>query len=503
MTDVNYRQLFVDSSSLLTLPEIAIKLIEVAQEPEPSYEELARLIKLDPSLSGRILNTVNSALFGLRGHINSVDEALPKLGLSLVRTLVLGFHLADSRHPADLKRPLEVFWRRCLAQATIAELLAEQDSGAESADYFIAGLIQDIGMLAMLTESSQEYLESVYWNGIQEADTINAEYARFGVTHPEVSMAIIKKWGLHSSIVTAIGRHHQKLTLSETQPGKSLSTALQAAALAAPLMDIRQPNSSLLTHLNEFLHANYGFEVDDTKELIEQSCRHVDDYASALSFDIGSSIESDRILSQAKQLLEELSIQAQCQLRQQSSRQNEQENPFESELYKDDLTGFLNRRFMIRKLNSFILNCVSKKESVSLMFIDIDKFKSINDTFGHAAGDEAIKQVANQIRRNIRDRDIAIRYGGDEFVLVLPGLREGAFAKVAKRLAKKPVSIELPENKNVDLTLSVGGSFVNAKNCHDLDPNQLVDRADQAMYCAKQQGGAMSEIHKFTAVALN
>ena len=110
---------------LPTLPDIASKLLKFAQQEEPDYREMANTIRLDPAVSGKILTVANSALFGFRCKVDSVESAIPKLGTSLVRTLILGFHLGTFKpNHAVMANLLPKLWQSFLAQAVIAESVA-------------------------------------------------------------------------------------------------------------------------------------------------------------------------------------------------------------------------------------------------------------------------------------------------------------------------------------------------------------------------------------------
>ena len=101
---------------------------------------------------------------------------------------------------------------------------------------------------------------------------------------------------------------------------------------------------------------------------------------------------------------------------------------------RDALTGLLNRRSLIDRTEDAITRAVRRKESLAVMFLDLDKFKSVNDTFGHDVGDELLRQVASCIKSSVRESDVVARIGGDEFVVLLEGLMgEADAAKLAEK----------------------------------------------------------------------
>lgn len=150
----------------------------------------------------------------------------------------------------------------------------------------------------------------------------------------------------------------------------------------------------------------------------------------------------------------------------------------------DGLTGLPNRIALDQYLSETYARSGGQQQSFSVLFVDLDHFKSYNDQFGHPAGDEALRQVATLLRSICRKDDMAARYGGEEFVLVLPNTDRRAAQKFAERLRAQVANTYFP---NRALTLSIG-----AATWPDLGGkmsiNQLVERADQALYQAKQQG---------------
>ena len=118
---------FVDTRALPSLPAAAMKLLELARKDDVETSEIAQVIRLDPAISDRLMTTVNSALMAFRPKVETVEDAVNKLGLNMVRTLMLSFHLASHEYPEhEMQDAVQAHWRSSLTQAVIAELLAEQ-----------------------------------------------------------------------------------------------------------------------------------------------------------------------------------------------------------------------------------------------------------------------------------------------------------------------------------------------------------------------------------------
>jgi diguanylate cyclase (GGDEF)-like protein len=150
----------------------------------------------------------------------------------------------------------------------------------------------------------------------------------------------------------------------------------------------------------------------------------------------------------------------------------------------DDLTKLYNYRHLMQYLQAEVKRCLRYKKKVSLLFVDIDGFKRINDTFGHLVGSQALSELGQVFRRILRETDVVGRYGGDEFVIVLPETPLNGAMIIAERIRKKVEDYEfVAQNLGIHLTVSLG-----VANCpkHTLTADGLIKKADAAMYRAKE-----------------
>ena len=153
----------------------------------------------------------------------------------------------------------------------------------------------------------------------------------------------------------------------------------------------------------------------------------------------------------------------------------------------DPLTGLYNRRFIVEEGNREFEIAERYNHDFSVIMIDIDLFKQINDGFGHEKGDQAIKQLSTILKSNIRNTDIPGRFGGDEFILILPDIGPAEAAIVAEKIRTIAEQTTLPEtgDENIRFTISAGiASF--RKDAASFD--ELVQRADKMLYDSKEKG---------------
>lgn len=152
----------------------------------------------------------------------------------------------------------------------------------------------------------------------------------------------------------------------------------------------------------------------------------------------------------------------------------------------DALTNLYNRHHFLPLLKKEFDRAIRYEKSMAVLFIDIDHFKAFNDNFGHALGDEVLKQVSQALSASLRNADTLARWGGEEFVVLAPEIYVPEIANMAERLRRGIASLEV-NNKGsaLSITATIGGTY----NCEgDTDSLTLIDRADHNMLLGKEQG---------------
>ncbi len=151
----------------------------------------------------------------------------------------------------------------------------------------------------------------------------------------------------------------------------------------------------------------------------------------------------------------------------------------------DPLTGLMTRHFMDSELPMLLDRCVRAEVPMSCMFVDADHFKTVNDTYGHGVGDEVLQAIARLLMLQVRDSDPCVRYGGEEFLVFLPGAAETTALEVAERLRR---SISGHDWERTVSGLSVTASIGVAEQLPKESTEAFLQRADKAMYFSKNNG---------------
>ncbi len=153
----------------------------------------------------------------------------------------------------------------------------------------------------------------------------------------------------------------------------------------------------------------------------------------------------------------------------------------------DPLTGVFNRRFGLGRLHEEFERSIRSSIPLGLLMLDIDHFKSVNDTYGHQVGDRILKSVASIIRSILREGDILVRYGGEEFLAILPAASSEDLRLIGERIRRATEESAHPEgDQTIRVTISIGGAAYPNQNVEK--ESSLLQLADDSLYKAKETG---------------
>ena len=153
-------------------------------------------------------------------------------------------------------------------------------------------------------------------------------------------------------------------------------------------------------------------------------------------------------------------------------------------VHTDELTGILNRRGFFKVIEPLVFLTVRNRLPVGLLMVDVDLFKDVNDAHGHQAGDLVLASVARAIRRSLRRSDVAGRYGGEEFIVFLPGCGQADLELVGEKVRRE---VERTLHNGISVTVSVGASHLpQVASAQEIE--RLITRADLCLYSAKREG---------------
>ncbi len=480
--------------NLPTLPSVAVQLLELIRDPDVGIADIRKLVESDTGLAGRVLKTVNSSAFGLRQKCNNIQRALGYLGMSSIKSLVLGFSLVDWTKDVDGEGfDLDGYWRRLIFSAAGARRIAVEFRACDPDDAFTGALFQDMGMLAMLTRLGPTYL-MVAQSCTGSHDLLTeAEQSALGFDHAQAGAALGEKWHLPSPTVQCVRHHHAPdrapAEYRELVRVVALSRMV-ACALSEP--DPRPIIQSLSAQAMKWFATPHA----DVLSVVEQVSQAGHELSKVFNQNIGARPDLHAILSEAgEQLLEHQVVVA----RQVNDLEQEKETLRKSSL-TDAMTGAWNRKHFDQVLADAFEKAERTGRSVAVIFMDGDKFKSVNDTYGHQTGDAVIQVLAERMTEVVGDRGVVCRYGGEEFAAIIENISTEQCAQIADRIrariADTPFELSGIEGapNELPVTASLGVSVWTAGMRH-CTPEALVHEADEAVYQSKQDGRNRVSVH--------
>lgn len=484
------------ANRLPTPPGVAIRILQLVESEDTTLEDLTQVISSDPALTAKILKYINSPLVGLGFHGSSLQEAVARIGVRGTQMMALSFSLITQDQAGGCPSfKFDRFWSESLARGVAARRLAKEVGGWDGEEAFIAGLVGRIGQLALSSGMPDEYEPVLSGSVHEELPLEDREKAVFGADHIEVGINLLKDWQLPEAVWTSI----RGLTQPGDQPGSERPGQILrlADAVAAFLVAEDSHNSESIQKLSELAMGQTGIEPEAFQELISGVSEDWVDYGRLFSLQTHSAPDFDAIAREAEEQRSALSLASEMEVMGLKS-----ENEQLSELARRDrLTGMFNRAAFDESLPAAVVSARDQVRSVALLMIDVDRFKSINDTHGHPAGDSVLKHLAGILDDNARKRDGVYRYGGEEFVVIAPDCsKEGAVSLAEGFRAAVEAEPHVELKRTIPLTISVGIAWVDSDHLPD-DPKDLIEYADQRLYDAKHGGRNTCRIDPAEAAA--
>ena len=475
-------------------------IIQATGDPRVSPRDLARLISREPSFTTEMLRIANSPAYGLGRNVRTVRQATIAMGMRTIRNAALAHAVRAATAKVDTGEfDRSRFWEDSLRRASAALALARHAGYDDPHEAFTIGLIQDIGCMLMAINWPQLGGELQGLMDKPAGHRLQQERRIFGITHTEMIEEYGPSWGFPDDMIAAMVHHHDvQMSIQDRLAGRLCSLARAADALA----DVGQCKAGgntlpVAQKMVESLKTRDGATLN-VFELSEELNQEMASAAQEMKIKIGKQVVYEDLAAAANNSLlrvnqgyEQLTRKLE-QMLDENKKLTAQLQDTNAKLLKmattDPMTELANRRAYLTHLDDELERAANGMKPMSLLMVDIDHFKKVNDTHGHAAGDEVIKAVARALQRCARDVDMVGRLGGEEFSVVLRDANEAGAEMVAERIRRtiEQMRVDCGEGLVLNVTASIGGTTVPRQIRPTGD--HVLGIADAALYDSKQNG---------------
>ena len=451
-------------------------MLELSKLENVSVTDIAKPLGCDPALAARILRYANSPIVGVTREVSTLAEAISVLGLVRVRIISLSFSLLSlESSDACPSFNFQSYWSRSLAVAVSAAGLAAHVPGLRPDEAFLAGLLSRIGQLALASGMPREYQQVLALSETQACLVLEAEERILKCRHDAIGGRLLREWNFPKHLCHAIAGEESAQPL--------LSSLIQAAdQLAFVLCNRYGQGAGNIGALTSEVSTRLHVGADVVKLVFDQTVDQWKEYGELLDISTSDVKYLAEIEAEAREQLLSLSLAV--------ANENDGLRTRQEELGRkalvDGLTQVANRAAFDERLALELERCRQTNQPLSLLLVDVDNFKEINDQAGHQGGDQALQTIADVLRNKTRSSDFVARYGGDEFAIILPQCpMEGATALATRvRDAVARERLCLPP---IRMSVSIGVGVAKWPD-RPATADELVRFADGQLYAAKRSG---------------
>ncbi|WP_086479386.1 sensor domain-containing diguanylate cyclase [Oceanospirillum sanctuarii] len=474
--------------TLPSLPAVAYQVIEHAKRSDTDSALIAGILEKDPALAAKVVALSNSAANMGARTIDSVKDAITRIGLDMTMTLALSFSFAKAMYDSQTNTmDHQSYWRRCLVSGVLGRVLACKMGQIKPERFFLAGLVQDIGMLA-LNEIEMDRYGVIFHSADNHSELAKFERSEFGTDHSEVGGWLLDHWGMPNFYVNLVKNSHRSAK-------EDLHIDEQIVIFSGHFAELwaQDEKPSVMSKLINESNKCKLFNTRQITEIVDEVSAQLPALNEIFETDVQTSFSVGQLIEDAKQQLVVRNMKLMQDLakaRSEASEAKASEEQLKEQLKKDILTGVFNRAYIESISAKAFKHSTENSRPLTVMFLDIDHFKQVNDRYGHQAGDTALKHFARTLVKAAGKGGYVGRYGGEEFVIVMPGVTTDIGLTIAERirdfLHRNPIKVAagimIPICASVGIATHIPGQreFPTAE--------RLMDAADKTMYQAKKSG---------------
>ncbi len=490
----NIIKLIEHNLQLPSPPAIAVNILNAVRKDEAPLTALGNVIVNDPALTAKMLKIANSGMFFPRGNIACIQRAMVALGTDVIKNIALSFVITSNfRTSENSGFEMDRFWQLSVASAVAAELLS-RELKIQDDNIFVTALLKDIGIMVMSQAKGESYnrlIAEVRGNG----NLVESETSQYGYNHAQVAYALLNHWNLPDTICEPILYHASP----DRAPEANRKTAF-ILFFAGQIASLCRDYGAVTTapEIQEQLQCNFDLADCQTYRLLDEVATKSNEIIEFFEIKSDELVPYTVLLQQAnteltrinlskEQMVLELNV-ARIKAERMSRQLQESNARLRALVYRDGLTGLYNHRYFHETLEKELSRARRYHSSLSLILFDIDHFKKINDRYGHPAGDVVLMNIAKAVCSAVRPCDIVARYGGDEFVIILPETGAEGVRVFASRLRRCVEGIATNYQDQVIYVTMSAGLTTTTSESNEVTKDELILATDQALLLSKSSG---------------
>lgn len=301
------------AGTLYTLPAVAVEVLQLTSHPKVDVQRLRQCIERDPALATRVLGVVNSSLFGLGHQISDLSQALALLGTKPLKLLVLGFSLPDNLFIGVAGDILRRYWRRTLTKAVAAREISATVWKLPGDDAFLAGLLQDIGLLVLIQEFGEPFVKLLDAAFAKSMDVGTLVAKSIGFDHAQLSARLLERWGLPQNLVDAIAAGRPAATIADLPATvRCLPQILHLAELLSSL--VTENRTDLLPDLLAAAEGYHSLRINELPALVASLQEKVEQLADVLKLELPLGMDYTAVMLKAHERLSDVAADAAAEL---------------------------------------------------------------------------------------------------------------------------------------------------------------------------------------------
>jgi HD-like signal output (HDOD) protein len=487
--------------TLYSRPTVAMELMRLANQPSVEASALKDCVAQDPALTCKVLRVVNSSLYGLHRPVADLGQAIGLIGIKPLKLLVLGFNLPDALFADVAARELKWYWTNTLTRAVAARLIAEQMWRQSGDEPFIAGLLQDIGVLVLLRELGEPYAKFLTGVIEEKCHLASLEQDTLGFDHNQLSAALLSRWQLPERLVEAIAAPKKIARLSRLgSPEGDLPQILHLAEMLMQLAMLVQGLQPQVDQLAESLSLELSEERDYVQILVDAN-RQMAELGELIAGESAASAGQDHIYNELLAHTTELSDAMRQFLKPEDMSEKEgkrwigqhaahDDDKFTREVLPNQFAECKDNSALVRKLLAAATRCRERRQELSLLLAEPNVFDVHSDPQGEVASEQARESLSRACGTFETDELTLVTLGGGRIAAILSNCeRRGALSVANHAIVELGKSAGRGNFANFDprttLCMGLATASVVPRN---FDAGRMIESAMRCLSAARSCG---------------